>query len=70
MIIIKGRRLINLVGKTKTIAEFIEVMKLGKYVISTDTSAYHIAALSGIPFLAIFTGGMKPEARLSNYSKI
>lgn len=65
----QGKGIINLVGKTKTIAEFIEVIKLGKYVISTDTSAYHIAALSGIPFLAIFTGGVLPEARLKYYKK-
>lgn len=60
---------VNIVGKTKTITEYIEAVKLGKYVISTDTSAYHVAALSGIPFLAIFTGGVLPEARLSFYSK-
>lgn len=65
----KGKKIINLTGKTKTIAEFIEVVKLGKYVISTDTSAYHIAALAGIPFLAIFTGGVKPESRLGFYDK-
>jgi len=65
----KGKKLINLVGKTKTIPEFIEVVKLGKYVISTDTSATHIAALAGIPFLAIFTGGMTPESRLNLYEK-
>jgi len=65
----KGKKLINLTGKTKTIAEYIEAVKLGKYVISTDTSAYHIAALAGIPFLAIFTGGVKPEARLGFYDK-
>ena len=65
----KGGKVVNLVGKTKSITEFIEVVKLGKYVVSTDTSAYHIAALSGIPFLAIFTGGVKPEARLSFYEK-
>jgi len=65
----QGKNVINLVGETKTIAEFIEVIKLGKYVISTDTSAYHIAAMAGIPFLAIFTGGVKPEARVSHYEK-
>ncbi|MDD3486857.1 MAG: glycosyltransferase family 9 protein [Candidatus Moranbacteria bacterium] len=65
----RGSKVVNLIGKTKTIAEFIEVVKLGKYVISTDTSAYHVAALSGIPFLAIFTGGVKPEARLGFYGK-
>jgi GT2 family glycosyltransferase/ADP-heptose:LPS heptosyltransferase len=65
----KGKKVVNLVGKTRAITEFIEVVKLGKYVISTDTSAYHIAALSGIPFLAIFTGGVKPEARLGFYDK-
>jgi len=64
-----GKKAINLVGKTKTIAEYIEVVKLGKYVISTDTSATHIAALAGIPFLAIFTGGMTPESRLNLYEK-
>ncbi len=64
-----GEKVINLVGKTKTITEFIEAVKLGEYVISTDTSAYHIAALSGIPFLAIFTGGMTPESRLNLYKK-
>lgn len=64
-----GEKMINLTGKTKTIAEFIEVVKLGKYVVSTDTSAYHIAAMSGIPFLAIFTGGVKPEARVNHYEK-
>lgn len=64
-----GKKIVNLVGKTKTIAEFIEVVKLGKYAISTDTSAYHIAAMAGIPFVAIFTGGVKPEARLGHYEK-
>ena len=66
---LKGNKVVNLVGKTGSIAEYIEAIKLGKYVISTDTSAYHIAALSAIPFLAIFTGGVTPEARLSFYSK-
>jgi GT2 family glycosyltransferase/ADP-heptose:LPS heptosyltransferase/2-polyprenyl-3-methyl-5-hydroxy-6-metoxy-1,4-benzoquinol methylase len=66
---LEGDKIINLVGKTKTITEYIEAIKLGKYVISTDTSAYHIAALSEIPFLVIFTGGVTPEARLSFYNK-
>ena len=65
----KGKRLVNLTGKTATIPEFIEAVRLGSYVISTDTSAYHIAALADIPFLAIFTGGVKPEARLSFYRR-
>jgi GT2 family glycosyltransferase/ADP-heptose:LPS heptosyltransferase len=64
-----GRGMVNLVGKTKTITEYIEAIKLGKYVISADTSAYHIAALSRIPFLAIFTGGVKPAARLNFYTQ-
>jgi len=65
----KGKKIVNLTGKTKTVSEYIEAVKLGKYVISTDTSACHIAALAGIPFLAIFTGGVKPESRLSFYDK-
>jgi ADP-heptose:LPS heptosyltransferase len=65
----KGKKLVSLAGKTKTVEEYIEAVKLGAYVISTDTSAYHIAALAGIPFLAIFTGGVKPESRLGFYSK-
>ncbi|MDD5489258.1 MAG: glycosyltransferase [Candidatus Moranbacteria bacterium] len=65
----KGEKVVNLVGKTKTITEFIEALKFGKYVISTDTSASHIAALAGIPFLSIFTGGVKPESRLGFYEK-
>lgn len=64
----QGHGLVNLAGKTQTITEYIEAVKLGKYVISTDTSTYHIAALSRIPFLAIFTGGVKPEARLNFYT--
>jgi len=64
----QGQGIINLVGKTRTIPEFIEAVKLGKYVISTDTSACHIAALSRIPFLAIFTGGVNPAARLNFYT--
>jgi len=63
----KGPGIINLVGKTTNITEYIEAVKLGTYVISTDSSAYHIAALAGIPFLAIFTGGVKPAARLNFY---
>jgi ADP-heptose:LPS heptosyltransferase/GT2 family glycosyltransferase len=62
-----GQGIINLVGKTKNIPEYIEAVKLGAYVISTDSSAYHIAAMAGIPFLAIITGGVKPEARLNYY---
>jgi GT2 family glycosyltransferase/ADP-heptose:LPS heptosyltransferase len=64
----QGQGIVNLSGKTQTITEYIEAVKLGKYVISTDTSTYHIAALSRIPFLAIFTGGVKPEARLNFYT--
>ncbi len=64
---LKGERAINLVGKTATIPEYIEALKFGKYVISTDTSACHIAGLSSIPFLAIFTGGVLAEARLNYY---
>jgi GT2 family glycosyltransferase/ADP-heptose:LPS heptosyltransferase len=64
-----GTGMVNLVGKTKTITEYIEAIKLGQYVISTDTSAYHIAALSRIPFLAIFTGGVRPAARLNFYTR-
>lgn len=64
-----GKKVVNLVGKTKTVTEFIEALKLAKYVISTDTSAYHIAAMDGIPFLAIFTGGVKPETRLNLFQK-
>jgi ADP-heptose:LPS heptosyltransferase len=63
----QGPGIINLVGQTKTITEYIEAVKLGKYVISTDTSAAHIAALSSIPFLAIYTGGVKPSGRLNFY---
>jgi len=65
----RGRRLVNLVNQTATITEYIELVKMGRYVICTDTSAYHIAALAGIPFLAIFTGGIHPAARLSLYDK-
>ncbi len=65
----KGEKVVNLTGKTKSITEYIEAIKLSKCVISTDTSAYHIAALSNIPFLAIFTGGVKPEARVKYYEK-
>ena len=65
----KGKKIINITEKTKTIAEYIEAIKLGKYVVSTDTSTYHIAALVGIPFLVIFTGGVRPESRLKYYSK-
>jgi len=64
----QGPGIINLVGKTRTITEYIEAVKLGKYVISTDTSAAHIAALSRIPFLAIYTGGVKPAGRLNFYT--
>jgi len=65
----RGSRLVNLTGKTRTIPEFIEAVRLGRYVVSTDTSAYHIAALAGIPFLAIFTGGIRPQARLPFYRR-
>jgi len=61
----RGNAIINLTEKTDTITEYIEALKLGKYIVSTDTSAYHVAALSKIPFLAIFTGGVTPESRLS-----
>jgi len=64
----RGNAIINLTEKTDTITEYIEALKLGKYIVSTDTSAYHVAALSKIPFLAIFTGGVTPESRLSFYS--
>ena len=64
----QGQGIINLVGRTRTVTEYIEAVKLGKYVISTDTSAAHIAALSRIPFLAIYTGGVKPSGRLNFYT--
>lgn len=66
---LKGDGVVNLVGKTSTVPEYIEAVKLGRYVISSDTSACHIAGLSGIPFLAIFTGGVLAEARLNYYRK-
>lgn len=66
---LKGRCSVNLVGKTSTIPEYIEALKLGKYVISTDTSACHVAGLSDIPFLAIFTGGVLASTRLNYYRK-
>ncbi len=66
---LKGKNAVNLVGKTSTIPEYIEALKLGKYVISSDTSACHVAGLSGIPFLAIFTGGVLAESRLNYYRK-
>ena len=65
----KGKNAINLIGKTNNIPEYIEALKLGKYIISSDTSACHIAALAGIPFLAIFTGGVLANARLNFYEK-
>ena len=65
----KGKNAINLIGKTNNIPEYIEALKLGKYIISSDTSACHIAALAGIPFLAIFTGGVLAKARLNFYEK-
>ncbi len=65
----KGKNAINLIGKTNNIPEYIEALKLGKYIISSDTSACHIAALAGIPFLAIFTGGVLAKARLNFYQK-
>ncbi len=64
-----GKGAVNLIGKTVTIPEYIEALKLGKYVISVDTSACHVAGLSGIPFLAIFTGGVLAESRLGYYQK-
>ena len=64
-----GKNAVNLVGKTSSVQEYIEALKLGKYVISTDTSACHIAGLSDIPFLAIFTGGVLAESRLKYYRK-
>jgi 2-polyprenyl-3-methyl-5-hydroxy-6-metoxy-1,4-benzoquinol methylase/GT2 family glycosyltransferase/ADP-heptose:LPS heptosyltransferase len=64
-----GNRVVNLVGKTKNIEEYIEAVKLGSYVISTDTSACHVAGLANIPFLAIFTGGVLASARLGYYEK-
>lgn len=65
----RGKRLVNLVGKTKNIEEYVEAVKLGSYVISTDTSACHVAGLANIPFLAIFTGGVPASARLGYYEK-
>ncbi|NTW14924.1 MAG: glycosyltransferase family 9 protein [Candidatus Moranbacteria bacterium] len=64
-----GKRVINLIGKTKSIEEYIEAVKCGSYVISTDTSACHVAGLSDIPFLAIFTGGVPVSARLGYYKR-
>ncbi|MEI7824176.1 MAG: glycosyltransferase [Chlorobiaceae bacterium] len=66
---LRGKNAINLIGKTNSIPEYIEALKFGKYIISSDTSACHIAALAGIPFLAIFTGGVRAKARLNYYQK-
>lgn len=65
----RGRRVVNLANQTRTVTEYIELVKMGQYVISTDPSAWHIAAFSGIPFLALFTGEGRPEAQLRLYEQ-
>ena len=46
---------INIIGKTDML-EFIEVVKKSKFVITNDTSTYHIALNEEVP-VAIITGG-------------
>ena len=45
----------NIVGKTNLL-DFIEIVKRAKYVITNDTSTYHIAVTNEVP-VAIITGG-------------
>ena len=45
----------DIVGKTNLL-DFIEVIKRSKFVITNDTSTYHIAVTNQIP-VAIITGG-------------
>lgn len=46
---------VDIIGKT-TLLEFIQVVKKASYVITNDTSTYHIAVINQIP-VAIITGG-------------
>ena len=46
---------VDIIGKT-SLLEFIQVVKKASYVITNDTSTYHIAVVNQIP-VAIITGG-------------
>jgi ADP-heptose:LPS heptosyltransferase len=59
----------NLIGKTNSLTEVIEVTRPAKYVVSVDTYLSHIAGMLDIPQLAIFTGGVDPKSRVSFYKK-
>jgi len=53
------KNILNLVGKTN-VFELIEILRLAKGCITNDTGTMHIAAMLGIPTVAIFTSRESP----------
>jgi ADP-heptose:LPS heptosyltransferase len=60
---------INLIGKTKDLIDVVELLKEAAYVVSVDTYLMQVAGHLNKPFLAIFTGGVKPDSRVAHFSR-
>jgi len=70
-VIVKGSQgvVINLAGET-TIQELIELLRMAKACITNDTGTMHIAAMLGIPTVAIFTTRHSPTHWLPKGNKV
>jgi ADP-heptose:LPS heptosyltransferase len=64
-----NKECINLIKKTASLNDVVELTRISRMVVSVDTYLCHMAGLMDIPVLAIFTGGVAPNSRVSYYKK-
>src|SRR4030042_1204211 len=64
-----GDSVINLAGET-TISELVELLRCAKACITNDTGTMHVAAMVGIPTVAIFTSRFSPTHWLPKGGKV
>jgi heptosyltransferase-2 len=66
---IKGRNVINLVGKPTDVGDMIALFSLMNYIIAPDSAAIHIAGALEIPCIALF-GNIDPDIRTRYYPNV
>lgn len=65
----ENMNIINLSGAMKSLYDYLDAVASADIIISTDSSAYHIAAAFGKPSIALF-GSIKSDLRTHYYSNI
>lgn len=66
---IKGRKIINLMGKTSDVGSLVALCSIMNYIVAPDSSTVHIAAALGISCIALF-GNMSPYLRVAYYPTV